>query len=194
MPENRRLGWLGGLLLSVPLVCILAWLIIGGMGRSFGPGGLSSGASGTPSAAPSWILSGFPPPDGDYPADRLFERVNGAADALIAAGCGRLLFWRTEDPAAEMELLVFDGAPGAAAILARDAGPGRDPGPGEEASVTDQSVFFRRGRFYVRILGDPSDNPGRERLLDLAGRADRGLPPSGIQTSSAKPALRETSR
>ena len=110
--------------------------------------------------------------------------MDGAADALIAAGCRRLLFWRVEDPAAELELLIFDGAEGAAKVLDRDAGPGRDPGPGEEASVTDQSVFFRRGRFYVRILGDPTANPGRQRLLDLAGRADRGLPAAGSQTSS----------
>jgi hypothetical protein len=90
-----------------------------------------------------------------------------------------------------MELLIFDRAEGAAGVLAKDAGPVRDPGPGEEASVTDQSVFFRRGRFYVRILGDPTANPGRQRLLDLAGRADHGLPASEIQTSSAIPVRQE---
>jgi len=199
MLENRRFSWLKSLLLAAPLACLLVWLTVGGVKGTFSPdlppspGAGGSAPSRLPAAPPPSVLTGFPPPEGDYPADRLFERVNGAADALIAAGCGRLLFWRMGDPAAEMELLIFDRAEGAARILARDAGPGRDPGPGEEASVTDQSVFFRRGRFYVRILGDPAANPGRERLLDLAGRADRGLPASDIQTSSANPVRQEIS-
>jgi hypothetical protein len=190
MTRKRRFPWLKALLLAAPLAALVAWLAVGGVRGSFGPGPApspgpeKSALSGTSSASPASILAGFPPAEGDYPADRLFERVDGAADALIAAGCGRLLFWRVEDPAAELELLIFDGAEGAAKVLDRDAGPGRDPGPGEEASVTDQSVFFRRGRFYVRILGDPAANPGRQRLLDLAGRADRGLPTSGSRTSS----------
>jgi len=200
MPQNRRFPWLKALLLALPLACLVTWLTIGGVKGSFGPDLRSSPEAeksappGKAAASPDSFLTGFPPPDGDYPADRLFEKVDGAADALIAAGCGRLLFWRIADPAAEMELLVFDRAEGAAGVLAKDAGPVRDPGPGEEASVTDQSVFFRRGRFYVRILGDPSANPGRDRLLDLAGRADRGLPASEIQTSSSVPARQEVSR
>ena len=199
MPQNRRFPWLKSLLLAAPLVCLVVWLTVGGVKGSFSPdlppspGPEKSAPSRQPVASPPSFLTGFPAPEGDYPADRLFERVDGAADALIAAGCERLLFWRMGDPAAEMELLIFDRAEGAARILAKDAGPGRDPGPGEEASVTDQSVFFRRGRFYVRILGDPAANPGRGRLLDLAGRADRGLPASEIQTSSAIPARQEIS-
>ncbi len=199
MPQKRRFPWFKSLLLAAPLACLAVWLAVGGVKGSFSPDpppfpkAEESAPSRPPAGPPPSFLAGFPPPEGDYPADRLFEKVNGAADALIAAGCGRLLFWRMEDPAAEMELLIFDQASGAAGVLARDAGPGRDPGPGEEASVTDQSVFFRRGRFYVRILGDPAANPGRERLLDLAGRADRGLPASEIQTSSANPARQENS-
>ena len=200
MPHDRRFSWLIALLLAAPLACLVTWLTIGGMRGSFAPGpqpapGMEKSApSRQPAASPASFLTGFPPPEGDYPADRLFEKVDGAADALIAAGCGRLLFWRLADPAAEMEILIFDRAEGAAGVLAKDAGLVRDPGPGEEASVTDQSVFFRRGRFYVRILGDPAANPGRERLLDLAARADRGLPASEIQTSSVIPARQETSR
>lgn len=199
MPQKRPFPWLKSLLLAAPLACLAVWLAVGGAKGSFSPdlpsspGAEKSLPSPQPAGSAPSFLAGFPPPEGDYPADRLFERVDGAADALIAAGCGRLLFWRMGDPAAEMELLIFDHSEGAARVLARDAGPGRDPGPGEEASVTDQSVFFRRGRFYVRILGDPAANPGRGRLLDLAGRADRGLPASEIRTSSANPARQEIS-
>ncbi len=187
MPERHRFPWITLLLLVAPLACLATWLAVGGIQGSFGPD--FSPAPGTekpaPAGAPASFLSGFPAPEADYPADRLFERVDGAADALIAAGCGRLLFWRMKEPAAEMEVLVFDRAEGAASVLGKDSGPGRDPGPGEEASVTDQSVFFRRGRYYVRILGDPTANPGREKLLELAGRADRGLPASGTGSPTA---------
>jgi hypothetical protein len=197
MPRNRRHSWLKYLLLTAPLVCLAAWLTAGGVKGSFGPdltsapGPAKSAPSPSNSHLPAPFLSGFPPPDGEYPADRLFERVDGAADALIAAGCRRLLYWRIGAPAAEMELLVFDRVEGASSVMARDVGPGRDPGPGEEASLTDQSVFFRRGGIYIRILGDPTSNPGREPLLELARRADRGLTASALATSSAESASRE---
>jgi hypothetical protein len=197
MPQDRRFSWLKYLMLAAPLVCLAAWFTAGGVNGSFAPGTASvpKHAKSAPFPAnfssPAPFLTGFPPPDGDYPADRLFERVDGAADALIAAGCRCLLFWKLGAPPAELELLVFDREEGAAKILARDAGPMRDPGPGEEASVTDQSVFLRRGRFYVRILGDPISNPGRERLLELATRADQGLPATTGQASGTDPAARE---
>jgi hypothetical protein len=74
-----------------------------------------------------------------------------------------------------MEILVFDGDAGAARVLERDAGPGRQPGPGDEASVGDQAVFFRRGRYYGRVLGDPQAAAAPERLLDLARRLDASI-------------------
>jgi hypothetical protein len=176
MRDNRPLRFLGRLLMAAPLVAIMTWLVAGGMSRSFGP--VLPPAPPAPSSAPSAVttlLSGFPRPSGDYPAERLYERVDGAADGLRAAGCRRLLFWTIEDPAAEVELLIFDAEAGAARVLTRDAGPERVSGPGDEASVADQSVYFRRGRLYARIIGDPSAGTDRKRLLQLAERVDRSL-------------------
>ena len=175
MGEARRLTWMAGLLLAAPLVAVIAWLVGGGLSRSFGPAPGPSTAARESAAARAPLLDGFPPPEGDYPADRLHERVDGAADALRAAGCGRLLFWKIADPPAEMELLIFGQDEGAARVLAREAGWERTPGPGDEAAVGDQSVLFRRGRFYGRILGDPGAAFDPARLLDLARKLDSAL-------------------
>jgi hypothetical protein len=120
-------------------------------------------------------LGGFPPPDADFAAGRLYERVNGAADALRAAGCVRLLVWTFDNPPAEMELLVFTTDEGAARVLSRDAGSERTAGPGDECSAGERSVFFRRGRHYARLLVEPGVAAPAPRLLELAVRVDRAL-------------------
>lgn len=177
---NRSFSWVTGFLLAVPLIGLTVWLAAGGWHRSFGPDRFATAVSEAPAVTPDSYLVGLPPPQGDFPAPRLFERVNGAADALIAAGCGRLLFWRMDDPAAEVEVLVFETDDGAATTLTGDAGPNRTPGPGDEGIVSDQAIFFRRGRFYVRVVAEPGAPVDPDRLLDLAGRFDRSL-----QTSRA---------
>jgi hypothetical protein len=121
-------------------------------------------------------LPGLGKAEGDFPPDRFWERVDGAADALIAAGCARLLVWRSADPAAEVEVLQFAAPEGAAKILAHDAGADRNPGPGDEASVSDQAVFFRRGKVYVRVVGDALAPPTPAGLLALARKVDIALP------------------
>jgi len=120
-------------------------------------------------------LSGLPPPGEDYPADRLEDRVDGAADWLRGLGCTRLVVWRLTDPPADLELLVFAHARGASQALARDAGPGRDREPGDEASVGEQAILFRRGAVYARLLADPEATAEPARLLELAQRIDRAL-------------------
>jgi hypothetical protein len=177
MRDRRLLHLLARLLMVAPLGAIIAWLVAGGMSRSFGPD-LPPAPAAPGAISP---VNGFPPPSGDFPAARLYERVDGAADGLRAAGCRRLLFWPMDDPVAEVELLIFDAAEGAARVMAREAGPERTSGPGDEASIADQSVYFRRGRLYVRILADPSAGTGREPLLRLAERFDRALRSSDPQ-------------
>lgn len=182
MRPARRPPLVGGALLAVPIVAILAWLISGALHRSFDPVAARSAGPRedaslhhpvTGTGEP--VVQGLPSPEQDLPPERLFERVNGAADALVAAGCGRLLYWRIDDPPAELEVLLFDRAEGAARTLARDAGTERHPGPGEEASVGGQSIFFRRGRLYARLYGDPDSPAAASALLALAHRVDRAL-------------------
>lgn len=188
----RRSAWIRGLLLALPLVGLAAWLTIGGISRSFGPEhetaapapvadeGAAARAAGTSSAettAPtiSSLPPGLPPRPEDYGPDTFFERVDGADEYLISKGCRRILVYVFDDPPAELELLVFETADGASEVLARDAGPERHEGPGEEASVSDEAVFFRRGDLYGRLyaMGEALPRPGA--LAALARSVDEAL-------------------
>ena len=160
--QTRGRSWLVGLALAAPLVLLTAWLIHGALVA----GATSAGAPSAPKRAPAL----------DLPASRLEERVDGGADALRAAGCVRLLYWRFEDPPADAEALVFDTPQNAHAALERDAGAGRTAGPGDEAQVSEQAVYFRRGAVLVRLFADPGASSGR--LLQAASRLEPDLPPA----------------
>ena len=112
-----------------------------------------------PQASAPPARSSYPPPQLDLPANRLHERVNGAEPVLRRAGCRRLLFWRTEQPPADLELLVFADAAGAAQWLERDAAADRTAGvPGDEGWMNTQVLYFRKGPLYVRLIADqPTD-------------------------------------
>jgi len=115
------------LLLATPVVGLTAWVVRGALNPPRADGSAPQPRPGT--SASSW--SGLPPHLVDLPADRLEEHVNGAADALRASGCRRLVAWRFEKPPADAEALFFGTAEGARAVLDREAGPGRTPGPAE---------------------------------------------------------------
>jgi len=213
MAERRRFPPAVALLLAAPLVALAAWIAVGGVKRSFGP--TTAPAGGTPHTAPPGTApsagapaaparaAGLPRPEElgapevDLPPDRFWERVDGAADGLVAAGCRRMVVWKTAAPPAEIELLVFAAADGAAGFLARDAGSERTPGgPGDEASVAPESIFFRRGRHYVRIVAGaappadpaagtsaPADAPSPAALLDLARNVDSAIVANGAEGS-----------
>lgn len=113
-------------------------------------------------------------PDKDLRPDHFHERVDGAAPALIALGCRRLLYFRLESPPADLEVLVFATADGAGEALSRDAGDARSPGlPGDEAWANEQCVFFRRGDVYVRLIGD--DRGHARAIRAEAERVDRAM-------------------
>jgi hypothetical protein len=186
----RRSAWIRGLLLALPLVGLATWLTVGGVSRSFGPDLEAPELLGEPSLAepdaaheaspaaavsPSALPAGLPSDPEDYRPDTFFERVNGADEYLISKGCRRILVWVFDDPPAELELLVFETAEGASEVLARDAGPERHEGAGEEASISDEAVFFRRGELYARIyaMGEALPKPGA--LAALAQRIDVSL-------------------
>ncbi len=137
-------------------------------------------APSAPSNVPSASAGAFPPPAQDLPPDRFYERVDGAEAVLRSLGCRRLMVWRLDDPAADLEILAFDSPDGAAKALARDAGPDRTHDvPGDEGWANGQVVYFRRGAVYVRII---TDAPGDERvLLAEARRVDRALADGSIR-------------
>jgi hypothetical protein len=117
----------------------------------------------------------LPAPDADLAADRLEDRVDGAAEYLRSQGCVRLLYWRLARPAADLEILVFDRSDGAKSVLARDAGPERTKGPGDEAQISAQAVYFRRGFHLVRLFADPGATADPQALSEKAAAIDRAL-------------------
>jgi hypothetical protein len=171
----RRLSsWLAAAALSAPLVAITAWVAYG----MVTPRSSAPAAEAPRAEAPNGPLPGLKRPDLDLTSDRLEDRVDGGAEALRADGCRRLLYWRFETPPADAEVLVFRSAEGARTVIAREAGPERTPGPGEEAQLSPQAAYFRRGPVYVRIFLDP----GVEASTGLARRAediDRALAAGG---------------
>jgi len=68
---------------------------------------------------------------------------------------------------------------GARAVLEREAGPERAPGPGDEAQVSDQAVYFRRGTVLVRVFLDPGATPPPGELVARAAEIDRALREGG---------------
>jgi hypothetical protein len=169
---GRMRSWLLALALAAPLVAMTAWVVR----RAADPYERLPAPGDAAAARP-----GLPRPVADLPADRLEERVDGAADALRAGGCRRLVLWRFERPAADAESLFFGTVDGARAFLAREAGPSRTPGPGDEAQVSAQAVYFRRGSVVVRLFPDPGTPPLPGELLarasDVERALDEGVPP-----------------
>jgi hypothetical protein len=170
---TRRLpSWLLAALLGTPLLALTAWIVRGALTGSDGRAAtVSEPHPGEP--AGGWL--GLPQHRADLPADRLEERVDGAADALRADGCRRLVAWRFEQPPADAEALFFGTVEGARAVLGREAGTERTPGPGDEAQVSPQAVYFRRGTVLVRVFLDPGASPPPEALVGRAREIDRAL-------------------
>jgi hypothetical protein len=164
--------WVVAPALAAPLVALTAWLAHGILVPP-----TTQGRIAPPTVAATPAL-GTLLPDADLPADRLEERVDGAAEALRADGCRRLLHWRFETPPADAEALVFRTVDGAMTVLAREAGNERTPGPGDEAQLSAQSAYFRRGPVYVRIFLDPGAAAGSE-LRKRAEEIDRMLTSGG---------------
>ncbi len=175
MTGRWRHALLTAVLLAAPLVVLTAWVVYGAIHETHGASVTPApGATPAPSQ-PAAILPGFPAPEADLGADRLEEQVDGGAEYLRAQGCRRLLYWRLAAPQTDLEILVFDEPAGAAAVMARDAGPERQAGPGDEAQVSPQAIFFRRGRNLVRLLADPGATSDAPSLARRAAEVDRAL-------------------
>jgi hypothetical protein len=101
----------------------------------------------------------FAKPSLDLPAERLFERVDGAEVKLRGLGCRRLRLWRLRAPLADLELLSFADEQGAKKMLAEDAGADRTPDlPGDEGWIGTNVLYFRRGALLGRLIADGQES------------------------------------
>jgi hypothetical protein len=159
--------------LLAPLVALTGWVVRGAVG----PG--TPRTAPAPPAPPAALLPGLPPHTADLAEGQLEERVDGAADALRAEGCRRLVYWRFDTPPADAEVLVFRAPEGARRVLDREAGPDRTSGPGDEAQVSEQAVYFREGAVLVRLFLDPGAPAEPGALLRRAEELHRALREAG---------------
>ena len=174
MARGRSRSLFTALLLLLPLAAIAGWLLHGIVNPVPLPADPATRAAGPAPGKPSpW--PGLPDPQADLTPERLHERVDGAEDYLRAQWCVRLLAWDLADPKGTLEILLFSSPEGAGRVLAHDVGPKRTDGPGDEASSDPQSVLFRRGRAYVRLIADPDATTDPARLIAEAGRVDRAI-------------------
>jgi len=172
---TRRLpSALLAVLLALPLIGLTAWVVRGALRAPDRPSSEASPPQPRP-GGPAGVWPGLPQHRADLPAERLEEHVNGAADALRASGCRRLVAWRFERPPADAEALFFGTAEGARAVLEREAGSERTPGPGDEAQVSEQAVYFRRGAALVRVFLDPGATAAEGDLVARAQEIDRAI-------------------
>jgi uncharacterized protein DUF6599 len=162
------------ILLSIPLVGLAGWLVRGALKSPRQPSSEAPVPEPHP-GGPAGVWPGLPQHRVDLPAERLEEQVDGAAEALRASGCRRLVAWRFEKPPADAEALFFATAEGAHAVLNSEAGPGRTPGPGDEAQVSEQAVYFRRGSTLVRVFLDPGASAPAGELVARAQEIDRAI-------------------
>ena len=164
-------------LLSMPLIGLTAWVVRGAFHSL-----RASSEAPVPQPhpeGPAGVWPGLPQHRVDLPAARFEEQVDGAAEALRASGCRRLVAWRFERPPADAEALFFATAEGARAVLDSEAGPGRTPGPGDEAQVSAQAVYFRRGSTLVRVFLDPGASAVEGGLVARAQEIDRAIREKG---------------
>jgi hypothetical protein len=161
-------------LLSLPLIGLTAWVVRGAL-KSPHPAPAATSIPQPHPGGPAGVWPGLPQHRVDLPAERLEEQVDGAADALRASGCRRLVAWRFERPPADAEALFFASADGARAVLESEAGSARTPGPGDEAQVSEQAVYFRRGAALVRVFLDPGATDRGGELVARAEEIDRAI-------------------
>jgi hypothetical protein len=119
-----------------------------------------------------WVRDG---PLEVYPEDRLFEKINGADERYKAYGNTRLLF-ASYVPAPDAEhrlnvsLFEMQTPLAALGIFGKERSPGADIDPelGEAGYFVDDSAFFRKGRYYVKLEGVSSEaGEAAERLARL---------------------------
>ena len=165
----RRLRtWLLALALAAPLVAITAWVIHGATDPPARPP--ASRRAGGRVARPA------PTTSPTCPSERLEERVDGAADALRADGCRRLVLWRFEQPPADAEALFFArrGRRARRPRSARRAPSGRRA-PGTRPRCRTRPSTSGAGRSSSACSSTPAPRRRRASSLARAVEIDRAL-------------------
>jgi hypothetical protein len=109
-----------------------------------------------------------------YDADTLFEKIDGKADGYLAYDFAELSFAsyaRPDDPAGYVDIYLYDMSEGRNAYgiyRSQRSGEAEALEAGEEGCTAGASAFFRKGPFYVEVIGSGEDTAGEARALAIA--------------------------
>jgi len=133
----------------------------------------------TPACAAGWILQEkviF------YDKDTLFDRIDGEAELYFPYGFERLAYARysnRQDDRNVIEADVYEmgsllDAFGIYATYRRK--DGADIAIGVEGTISPAQLFFYQGRYFVRLQGVGTNNPGEDTFLSCARAISENLP------------------
>lgn len=109
-----------------------------------------------------------------YPADRLYEYIDGDADRYTKAGVQQVVTsdYRYRDKMdAVADVFVMRDVPGAAAVYeSYSSNRSRPASVGDASRLYPGTLMFRRGRFFVRVVAY-DEGPDVPDALLVLGRA-----------------------
>jgi hypothetical protein len=107
-----------------------------------------------------------------FPADRLWEYIDGDADDYVKAGVEQTLTsdYRYRDQIeAAADIFVMKNPTGATRVFESKAANGSQPAPvGDAARLYPGTLMLRKGRFFVRLVAYEESPQAPEALLALA--------------------------
>ncbi len=114
-----------------------------------------------------------------FPGDRMFEKIDGGAEAFLSRGARELVYMGFETDAGDLaDVYLYDmGSPGAAEeMFAEDSGmePKAADGYRGRIGVAESTVYLLSGRYYVQIFVSAARG-GTETARALARGIDERL-------------------
>jgi len=158
-----------------PCLCVASSLAIVSLSLSLSCGSKSSSKPATyfpeSNEAPGWVKSGE---TRTFPADRLWEYIDGDADKYVQAGVQQTLTtdYRYGDKIeAVADVYVMATADGATKVFESQEATGSEAVPvGDAARLYKGSLTFRKNRYFVRLVAY-EDVPEVPQALVALGRA-----------------------
>ena len=176
------------LILIPPAVAVATWAYgvraTRGTEEAPGAGAAAAAGSGETVAGPDYASITLPEPWKAYgpverfPADRMFEKIDGADEAFLRHGVRELIYKGFETAGGDAaDVFIYDmGSEDAATVMfTEDSGmePGTREGFDGAIAVAESTAYLRCGPYYVQIFASAEE--GTDVALALARDVDRIL-------------------
>jgi len=108
-----------------------------------------------------------------YEPDALFEHIDGAADGYLQRGCRGcasvdFLPGGKGKDFVTVDIYAMGSAGNAGAIYRKEAVKAKSPGIGAESCAGADSLYFRKGGYYVKLTASSTKPPFPAAMLALA--------------------------